>query len=808
MKTTLKVEGMTCSNCAKIIEKAFIPYEDVKIKVNVSANKVIADYDEDKISLAEISNIIKKAGYKPSTGNVLAEEKEVMRKMRNEVYFSVMLSLPLLIGMFAHLQVFSFLNIPMIFRNGYFQLVSGLLLQVLIGKRFYLAAYKGLKQKVLGMDILVVISTTTAFVYSTYLVIYDDINNITHGEYYFETSALILTLVLVGNYIEHIAKNRTSDALVELMNLAAKEARILVDGIEKVIDINDVKKNDIIIVLANEKIPIDGVIVEGNSSVDESMLTGESLPVTKEIDSEVFSATMNLNGKIIVKTTKIGSETVLNQIIQKVEEASAEKPAVQRTADKIASIFVPVVLTIALLNLLIQTLLFNIDFSNAFEASIAVIVISCPCALGLATPTSILVGSGLAAKNHILYKGGEFFETAKNINVICFDKTGTLTVGKPEVIDFIGNQEIFDYTYSIQKDSTHPISISVNEYLKEKINKVYDLNSFEEIRGKGLFAQIEEKDIFIGNIKLMEHNNIDISKYKNEYEAMIKAAKSVNFIAVNNELVGLYSIRDQIKESSKYLIEEMKKRNLTPYIISGDNKTVTGVIANELGVDDYYAEVLPHEKSEIVQLLQREGKVVAFVGDGINDAPALKIADVGIAMGSGTDVAIDSSDVTLMNHDLITVIKAIDISKATLKNIYQNFAWAFSYNLVAIPLAAMGKLSMVVAAISMAFSSIFVVLNALRLKRYKFKIDQNQIFESEKIIEKNGKLKILKTHIYDMSCMKCAAKIEDALKSIGITETKFDIETKVVLIKQGNQTEEEIINIVKGAGYTVELDKS
>lgn len=719
MKKSLKVNGMTCAMCAKTITNTFDNYEGITAVVNVGAGKVIFDYDENKYTLREIADIVTSAGYEPILIESLNDNKLIRGRMKKEILIAVVFSIPLLWAMFSHIDFFSFIFVPDILKNGIFQLVISGVVQFYIGRRFYKGSYNSIRKKVLGMDILVVMGTTSAYLYSLYLLYVQlFVKSSMHPIYYFEISALIITMVLIGNYIEHIAKERTTDALVDLINLGAKEARVLRDEEEIMVDVDEVFIGDHIVVLASEKIPVDGIVVKGTSYIDESMITGESIPTKKEVNSNVIGATINLRAKLIIEATKIGSDSVLAQIIETVEEASAAKPPIQRTADKIASYFVPIVVSIALLNLLVQFGFMGLDFGIAFERTIAILVISCPCALGLATPTSILVGNGKAAQNHILYKGGEFFELANKIEAIAFDKTGTLTIGKPIVTDYVGNEKIIDLIYSLEKESTHPISNAVVEYAKEKSAKIYPIKSFKAIEGKGISAIVNQNEVQIGNIKLVQEMKVE-NQFEEEYTTLINQAKTVNFIVVNKKVEAIYAVRDEIKKTSRRVIEEMKKRNLMPYMITGDNSIVANQIAKELGITHVYSEVLPHEKAKIVEGIQKEGKVIAFVGDGINDAPALKLADVGIAMGHGTDIAIDSSDVTIMSYDLGLVIKAIDMSKATLKNIYQNFAWAFSYNLIAIPLAATGRLSMVIAAAAMAFSSITVVLNALRLKGYK-----------------------------------------------------------------------------------------
>ncbi|MCF7927169.1 MAG: heavy metal translocating P-type ATPase [Candidatus Izimaplasma sp.] len=794
VKKTMRVDGMTCAMCAKTIENTFENYDDINAKVNVGAGKVIFTFDEDKHSFVEIADMVEEVGYEPVLEESLDDNKNYRKKLRIEIYVAVIFSIPLLWAMFSHIPFFSFVYVPELLTNGIFQLIVSGVVQFYIGKRFYKAAYKGIKKKVLGMDILVVMGTTSAYLYSMYL-LYEQLfgTSVAHPVYYFEISALIISMVLIGNYIEHIAKERTTDALVELVNLGAKEARVIRDGKEQMVDIDEVYLDDKVVVLANEKIPVDGVVIDGSSYVDESMITGESIPVLKEKDEKVIGATINLREKITIKATKVGSNTMLAQIIQTVEDAASEKPPIQRTADKIAAYFVPIVVSIAVLNFIVHFFILGFAFEPAFTRTVAILVISCPCALGLATPTSILVGNGKAAKNHILYKGGEFFELANKIEAIAFDKTGTLTNGEPMVTDYLGDKGVINLVYSIEKESTHPISQAFKEFV-EKDNdspKTYKISKFNTIKGKGIKATVNKKDIHIGSLKLLKDLELD-NPFEEESTRLLKGAKTVNLIIVDKKVVALYAVRDEIKDTSKEVIKEMKARGLTPYMVTGDNKHVADAIAKELGIEHVYSEVLPNEKADIVKEIQATGKITAFVGDGINDAPALKLADVGIAMGHGTDVAIDSSDVTLMSYDLGLVIKAIDMSKATLKNIYQNFGWAFSYNLVAIPLAATGRLSMVVAAAAMGFSSITVVLNALRLKAYKL-----PEFKSKGDVE-------MKLTVSNMTCDHCKMTITNALKANGIKDIDIDVKNKIVELDAKDKTYDEIKSIIEEKGYTVE----
>lgn len=805
IKKSMRVDGMTCAMCAKTITNTFDNYDSISARVNVGAGKVLFEYDESKYDLVAIADMVKEIGYDPVLEESLEDNKNLRIKLRKEIYVSVVFSIPLLWAMFGHLSWFTWMYVPDILTNGIFQLLVSGVVQFYIGRRFYVAAYKGIKKKVLGMDILVVMGTTSAYLYSLYLLsiqLFGDA--VMHPMYYFEISALIITMVLIGNYIEHIAKERTTDALVELLNLGAKDARILKDGIESLVNIDEVELNDVIIVLANEKIPVDGVVIDGTSFVDESMITGESIPIKKIKGSNVIGATINSREKLIIMATKIGSDTMLSQIISTVEEASSEKPPIQRTADKIASFFVPIVVSIAVINFIVHYFILQDLFTYSFTTTVAILVISCPCALGLATPTSILVGNGKAAQNHILYKGGEFFELANKIEAIAFDKTGTLTIGKPIVTNFIGNTDVLDMVYSIERESTHPISQAVTEYGELKNAKKLNVTNFETLEGKGIKANIGNDLVYIGSGKILKDLDLDYKEFEPEYSNLLNEAKTTNFIVVNNKIEALYAVRDEIKDTSLKVINEMKKRNLEPYMITGDNRIVANAIAKELGIKNVFSEVLPHEKAKIISDIQKEGIIIAFVGDGINDAPALKLADIGFAMGSGTDIAIDSSDVTLMSHDLGLVIKAIDMSKATLRNIYQNFFWAFSYNLIAIPLAATGRLSMVLAASAMAFSSIMVVLNALRLKTYKLPdFSSSELDLSQKPIEKGGAT--MKVNVTDMTCGHCEMTIKKALAENGFNDVDVNLDDRTVELDLMGKDVKEVVSIIESKGYNVKL---
>ncbi|VEU82936.1 heavy metal translocating P-type ATPase [Acholeplasma hippikon] len=708
MRKTIKVNNITCVQCAKTIESHFSKL-NIEAKVLVTSKKVIFNYNEKDLTLDDITDNLLKIGYYPTIDN----EQQIKAKRKDfiDLMIAIVFSLPLLYTMFNHLGM-SFIPVPDLFMNAFFQWALASIVLFIPGRRFFIQTFNQIKYKNLGMDALVVIGTVSAYIYS--IVETFRTMNMHHNTLYFETTAVIILMVLIGNFFENRVKEKTSDALQQLVSLGAKEAKVKVNGtfISKKID--DVKVDDVVLVLANEKIPVDGIVVKGKTYVDEAMITGESMPASKEVGSKVIGSTMNIYETIEVKVTEDASNSVLAKIIETVENTALIKPKAQRIADKIASIFVPAVVGISLIVFVIY-LLTNHSLTESFSPAIAVLVISCPCALGLATPTSISVASGMAFKQGIMYKGGEFFEIANKINAIAFDKTGTLTKGKPELIDFIGDKETLQLTASIEAHSNHPIADAIKFAYDGTLLEVTD---FEVLVGLGLKGKINQDAIYVGSKKLANELKVEIpydgEKYLNE-------GKTVFYTIKNNEVINMITIADEIKDGVKELIQTLKSRGIKPFMITGDEEKTARYIAQLVGIDDVYASVLPQEKAQIVETIQNEGYVCAFVGDGINDAPALKMADVGIAVSNGSDIAINSSDVTLMHQDLSLVLDAIDLSLATLKNIYVNFFWAFIYNICMIPLAALGFLNPSLAGIGMGFSSIMVVLNALSLKLFKFK---------------------------------------------------------------------------------------
>ncbi|WP_338026074.1 copper-translocating P-type ATPase [Abyssisolibacter fermentans] len=615
--------------------------------------------------------------------------------------------------MFFHMA-----NIKTILTNGYFQLAAATIVQFLIGMRFYKGAYHSLKGGGANMDVLVSTGTSAAYFYS----IYNLFRNV--HEYYFEASAIIITLILLGKYMEAVAKGKTSEAIKKLMDLKAKTAKIIRDDVEIEIPIDEVSQGDILVVRPGEKIPVDGIIIQGTSSIDESMLTGESIPVDKKTGDQVIGATINKYGSFKYKATKVGKDTALAQIIKLVEDAQVSKAPVQRLADKIAGVFVPTVVAISIITF-VATFLYTGDFSIALINSVAVLVIACPCALGLATPTAIMVGTGKGAENGILIKGGEYLEKAHKLEVIVLDKTGTITKGKPELTDIKpynrSIEELMQTAAQAEMLSEHPLSKAVLNKAKQMKLDLKEPEKFEAIPGKGVNCIIGGNNIHIGNQKLMDFENINTSEIEGDIKQLQKQGKTAIIVAENRAVIGIIGIADVVKERSKEAINKLLKMNIDVYMITGDNERTAHSIAEQVGIKNVIADVLPQDKSNYVNDIKKDGKVIGMVGDGINDAPALAVADVGFAIGTGADVAVEAADITLMRGNLMDVVFAIELSKKTMRTIKQNLFWAFIYNIAGIPLAALGYLNPMIAGGAMAFSSVSVVSNSLRLKRYRLR---------------------------------------------------------------------------------------
>lgn len=659
------------------------------------------------------------------------------------------------------------------------------------------------------MDSLIAIGSSASITYglfATYMISVgiahnnlEIINRYSH-DLYFESAGMILTLITLGKYLETKSKGKTSDAISKLINLAPKNATVIRNGNEIDVNIEHIQKDEIILIKPGGSIPVDGIIIDGSTYIDQSSITGESVPVEKNIGDSVISGTINKNGAIKIKATKVGENTTLSQIIKLVEEASNSKAPISKLADKVSGVFVPVVITIAILSTFFW-LINGQSFEFALSIGIAVLVISCPCALGLATPVAIMVGTGKGAQNGVLIKSAESLELLHLIDTVVLDKTGTITEGKPKVTDILGEKNLLQIAGSLEKNSEHPLADAIKEQVSLENIELFEIKDFNSITGKGVSGLINGEKYYGGNIKLLQENNINIDAYKEKSIELLNQGKTVLYFANSTKIIGIIAVADIVKDTSKQAIQELQKRKIDLVMVTGDNKLVATSIGNQLGIDNIISEVLPQNKESVVSKLQTSGKKVAFVGDGINDSPALVKANVGIAIGSGTDIAIESADIVLMKNTLLDVVTAIDLSKDVIKNIKMNLFWAFFYNSIGIPIAAgvlynsLGiKLSPMLGAAAMSLSSVCVVTNALRLKKFKPKYNM----EVKKL-----KTKII--YIEGMQCNHCKMSVEKALNTIKeVVHVDVNLEKKTATIEaEADVPNSQIINVIEEAGFTV-----
>jgi Cu+-exporting ATPase len=724
-----QITGMTCAACATRIEKGLNKMPGVsKANVNLALETARVEFSPFEVSVSDMSRKVDQLGYKAvvkegqkDTGE---QRKKAIRTHQTKLLASVIFSLPLLWAMVGHFSFTSWIWVPELFMNPWFQLAVATPVQFIIGKQFYAGAYKALRNGSANMDVLVALGTSAAYFYSMYLTVQWASDNALHApDMYYETSAVLITLIVLGKLLEALAKGRSSEAIKTLMGLQAKTALVVREGQEINVPIEEVAAGDVMIVKPGEKVPVDGEVLEGSSSVDESMLTGESLPVEKRQGDPVIGATMNKNGVLRIRATKVGKQTALAQIIKVVEEAQGSKAPIQRIADVISGIFVPIVVGMAVLTFLVWY--FGVDsgnFSGALEKAIAVLVIACPCALGLATPTSIMAGSGRAAELGVLFKGGEHLESTQKITTVVLDKTGTVTKGKPELTDVIlagsiTEKEFLSLVGAAEKNSEHPLAEAIVAGIQARSISLPPTDTFEAIPGYGIRAVVQGKELSIGTRKLMGMNRVAVEAALEPMIRLEEEGKTVMLVSIDGEYAGLVAVADTIKETSRQAVARMKELGLEVIMITGDNERTAKAIAKQVGIDRVLAEVLPEGKAAEVKKLQQAGRKVAMVGDGINDAPALATADVGMAIGTGTDVAMEAADVTLMRGDLNSIPDAILMSRKTMQNIKENLVWALGYNVIGIPVAASGLLAPWVAGAAMALSSVSVVLNALDLQR-------------------------------------------------------------------------------------------
>jgi P-type Cu+ transporter len=730
-KVEFDIIGMTCAACSTRVEKGLNKLEGVmKATVNLALETALIEYNPSQVTIPEIVKKVEKIGYEAkmkedrTVDQIDHREKEI-EKQKGKFIFSLILSFPLLWAMVSHFEFTSFIYLPDMLMNPWVQLALATPVQFVVGKQFYVGAYKALRNKSANMDVLVALGTSAAYFYSLYLSIVSIGSSEHMIELYFETSAVLITLIILGKLFEARAKGRSSEAIKKLMGLQAKTAIVLRAGEEIELPLEEVLVGDIVFIKPGEKVPVDGEIIEGSSALDESMLTGESVPVDKAVGDSVIGATLNKNGFLKIKATKVGRDTALAQIIKVVEEAQGSKAPIQRLADQISGIFVPIVVGISIVTFFAWFLWVNPgNFAEALEKMIAVLVIACPCALGLATPTSIMAGSGRAAELGVLFKGGEHLEMTHRITTVVLDKTGTVTNGKPVLTDVLieGNMEentFLQLVGSAERQSEHPLAEAIVTGIKDKGIELLEVNEFEAIPGYGIKSRVNGSELLIGTRKLMAKFNVDIHSASLKMENLEENGKTAMLVAIDGKFMGIVAVADTVKDTSKAAIKRLKDMGLEVMMMTGDNTRTANAIGAEVGVDAVIAEVLPEGKAAEVKKLQAKGKRVAMVGDGINDAPALAIADIGMAIGTGTDVAMEAADITLMRGDLNSIADAILMSKKTIQNIKQNLFWAFGYNTLGIPVAALGFLAPWLAGAAMAFSSVSVVLNALRLQRVK-----------------------------------------------------------------------------------------
>lgn len=738
---TMKIEGMTCAACASAVERATKKLDGVTASsVNLATEKLNISYDPGLVKISDIKRAVEKAGYKAVDEETAVDtdrerkEKEV-KMLWQRFIISVIFTIPLLYVSMGHMLG---LPLPDILHPHMHPLNFALIQVVLVipsmiaGYKFYTVGFASLWRRSPNMDSLIAISTSAAFLYGIYAII-----EMIHGntEYvnnlYFESAGVIITLIMLGKYLEAVTKGKTSEAIKKLMGLAPKTAIIIKDGKEIKTPIDDVEVGDIIVVKPGEKMPVDGEVIEGTTSVDESMLTGESIPVEKNIGNPIIGASINKNGTIKYRATKVGKDTALSQIIKLVEDAQGSKAPIAKMADIISGYFVPAVMILAVVSALAWYFIGGESVVFSLTIFISVLVIACPCALGLATPTAIMVGTGKGAEHGVLIKSGAALESAHKVQTIVFDKTGTITEGKPKVTDIvvtngITQTDLLWLAASAEKGSEHPLGEAIVKAAKEKDLEYKKLDAFKAIPGQGIEVQIEGKDILAGNQKLMTERKISLEDLLTTSDRLAEEGKTPMYIAIDNKIAGIVAVADTVKENSKKAIERLHHMGIEVAMITGDNRRTAGAIAKQVGIDRILAEVLPQDKANEVKKLQQEGKKVAMVGDGINDAPALAQADIGIAIGSGTDVAMESADIVLMRSDLMDVPTGIQLSKSTITNIKENLFWAFGYNSLGIPVA-MGLLHVfggpllnpMIAAGAMSLSSVSVLTNALRLKRFK-----------------------------------------------------------------------------------------
>lgn len=860
-KNKFNIQGMTCSSCQAHVQKAVENLNGIKnVNVNLLSNSMIVEYDEKTLNDKKIIEAVKNEGYGATLAinsqkdKIQNDNENTLNSMKKRLIISICFWIPLMYVAMYHMFYDLFgIPVPKLINDlfhgpenaitfGFTQIL--LLIPIIyVNRNYFIIGFKRLFKLSPNMDSLIAIGSFSAIIYGIYAIYmigfglgHNNLELVSRfsNDLYFESAGTILTLITVGKYLETKSKGKTSEAINKLINLAPKTAIVLKNEKEIEVEVKDIKKEDIIIIKPGYSIPVDGIIIEGESSIDESTITGESIPTQKSINDKVISGTINKNGYFKMKATEVGDDTTLAQIIKLVEEAANSKAPISRLADKVSGVFVPIVITIALLTTIFW-LINGQSFEFALSIGIAVLVISCPCALGLATPVAIMVGTGKGAELGILIKSAESLELLHKVDTVVLDKTGTITQGKPKVIDIITNQDLINEVMSqknkvkvvlnknndltsknnllkiagsLEKNSEHPLAEAIIEKTRENNLNLYEVKDFEAISGRGVRGKIDNIEYFGGNLAFMQENNVKLEDVLLKAEELSKQGKTLLYFAKENRLLGIIAVADTIKPTSKIAISELKKKNLEVIMITGDNKNVAESIGKNLEIDKVISEVMPQDKEREVTKLQASGKRVAFVGDGINDSPALVRSDVGIAISSGTDIAVESADIVLINDDLLSVVSAISLSKKVINNIKMSLFWAFFYNIIGIPVAA-GlfylsfnlKLNPMIGAAAMSLSSVCVVLNALRLKKFKPEFKK---CDSENLDNKERKI-MKKLIVNGMSCNHCKMSVEKALKKIdSVEDVEVNLETKEVIISSNKEIDNKVIEeTIKEAGFEV-----
>jgi Cu+-exporting ATPase len=859
MHQKFSVTGMTCSACSASVEKSVEKVAGVQsVNVNLLTNSMTVDYEDAVTDNEKIIQAVTQAGYRADVfakGNEKAENtrqsvnpvESQIKEMKQRLIVSFVFWIPLMyLAMHHMLKEWIGLPVPIFMQtvfhgpeNGIaFAFAQFLLLLpiVYVNRKYFQTGFHTLAKRAPNMDSLIAIGSSAAIAYGIFAIFkigyslgHGDMHTADHYlmDIYFESAGTILTLITLGKYLESKSKGKTSEAISKLMDLSPKTATVLRDGQELEIPVEEVVVGDIVLVRPGQSIPVDGVIVSGGSAVDQSALTGESIPVEKQVGDKVIAATINKNGFFQFEAQKVGNDTTLAQIIELVEDASASKAPIAKLADKISGVFVPVVIGIAIISAIVWLLLGQ-SFEFSLSIAIAVLVISCPCALGLATPVAIMVGTGRGASNGILIKSAEALETAHTIDTVVLDKTGTVTQGKPEVqniaaMDGVTEQQLLQIAASLEKPSEHPLADAIVKKAAQSGIELKAVQDFQAISGKGIQARIDGQEYFAGNLAFMQSHHVEVTSLQNVCDTFAEDGKTPLYFAQGKRFLGAIAVADVVKPTSREAIDQFKAMGINVVMLTGDNKKTAEAIRRQLHIDRVEAELLPQDKESVIRGIQESGKKVAMIGDGINDAPALARADVGIAIGAGTDIAIESADIVLMKGDLLDSVTAIQLSKAVIRNIKENLFWAFFYNIIGIPLAAgvfyflFGwKLNPMIGAAAMSLSSVCVVTNALRLKLFKPKRTagyQNRIKENQNNIQTEGEDLTMKKiiTINGMSCGHCQARVENALNAIDGVEAKVDLNKKIAVVTLASDVSDDILkSTVKDAGYeavSVEVKK-